>query len=119
MSTIQLPTLNEASPVESSIIAGFQKNGHTLIPGVLNKEEVEVYRDVINNAAYKYNTEKRALQERDTYGKAFLQVMNLWEVDDEVKKFTLARRFGKIAADLLGVEVCPLLPLQLRPGIIR
>ena len=49
---------------------------------------------VFNNEFYKI---------RDT-GKAFLQVMNLWEVDDEVKKFTLARRFGKIAADLLGVE---------------
>src|SRR5436189_133361 len=34
----------------------------------------------------------------------FLQVMNLWEVDESVKKFTLAKRFAKIAADLLGVE---------------
>lgn len=54
--------------------------------------------------AYQYNTEKRALQERDTYGKAFLQIMNLWEADEDVKKFTLAKRFAKIAADLLGVE---------------
>jgi len=25
------------------------------------------------------NTEQRALDERDTYGRAFLRVMNLWE----------------------------------------
>ena len=28
----------------------------------------------------------------------------MWEVDKDVKKFTLAKRFAKIAADLLGVE---------------
>lgn len=104
MSTIQLPALRETVSVSTSMIGAFQKNGHTLVTEVLNKEEVECYREIINNAAYKHNTEKRALQERDTYGKAFLQVMNLWEVDEDVKKFTLARRFGKIAADLLGVE---------------
>src|SRR5205085_10853400 len=37
-------------------------------------------------------------------GKAFLQIMNLWKVDENVRKFTLAKRFAKIAADLLGVE---------------
>ncbi|MNQ93912.1 Phytanoyl-CoA dioxygenase (PhyH) [compost metagenome] len=30
--------------------------------------------------------------------------MNLWESDQAVKKFTLAKRFAKIAADLLGVD---------------
>ena len=75
-----------------------------LTKNVLSKEEVAAYRDVINNAAYKYNTEKRSLQERDTYGKAFLQIMNLWEVDENVRKFTLAKRFAGIAAELLGVE---------------
>ena len=30
--------------------------------------------------------------------------MNLWAVDDAVKQFTLAKRFAKIAADLLGVD---------------
>lgn len=43
------------------------------------------------------------MKDRDTYGKAFLQIMNLWEVDETVKQFTLAKRFGQLAADLLGV----------------
>ena len=46
----------------------------------------KVCRAIINAAAYQYNTEKRKLEERDTYGKAFLQIMNLWEVDEQVKK---------------------------------
>src|SRR5258706_12979047 len=38
-----------------------------------------------------------------TYRKAVLQDMNLVEVEGALKKFTIAKRFGKIAADLLGV----------------
>ena len=67
-------------------------------------EEVEAYRDLISGAARKFNTETRPLEERDTYGRAFLQVMNLWERDEAVKRFTLARRMAKIAADLMGVN---------------
>ena len=44
------------------------------------------------------------MEERDTYGKAFLQIMNLWEADKNVRQFTLAKRFAKIAAQLLGVD---------------
>ncbi|MEO8416740.1 MAG: phytanoyl-CoA dioxygenase family protein [Ginsengibacter sp.] len=104
MNTIQLPSLDTTIQLDPEQILDFKKNGHTLIKSVLEPGEVSAYREAINEAAYKYNTEKRKLDERDTYGKAFLQVMNLWEVDENVKKFTLARRFAKIAADLLGVE---------------
>lgn len=104
MKTMPLPSLDEVKKLDATTIESFRKDGHTLIAGVLNKEEVNAYRNVINNAAYKYNTETRAMKDRDTYGKAFLQIMNLWEVDEDVKKFTLAKRFAKIAADLLGVE---------------
>jgi ectoine hydroxylase-related dioxygenase (phytanoyl-CoA dioxygenase family) len=104
MNTTDLPSLNDSVEIDQSLITSFRKNGHTLIQSVLHPEEVDVYRKAINNAAYAYNTEKRKLEERDTYGKAFLQIMNLWEVDEAVKKFTLAKRFAKIAADLLGVK---------------
>jgi len=104
MTTNVLPALDASIQISEEQIAAFQENGHTLIPSVLTTEEVTVYREVINNAAYQYNTEKRAMEDRDTYGKAFLQIMNLWEVDEQVKQFTLAKRFAKNAADLLGVE---------------
>lgn len=101
---MQLPLLDEVKNLDAATIDAFRKDGHVLIPGILNSEEADVYRSVINNAAYKYNTETRDIKDRDTYGKAFLQIMNLWEVDEDVKQFTLAKRFAKIAADLLGVE---------------
>lgn len=104
MLEIQLPELTDFHSLTNAQIEGFRTNGHVIIPSVLDKDEVATYRDVINEAANKHNTEKRKLEERDTYGKAFLQVMNLWEVDEQVRKFTLAKRMGKIAADLLGAK---------------
>jgi len=104
MNTLQLPSLDNTVNIDETQIKEFQANGHTITRNALYRDEVKAYRDVINAAAYKYNTEKRSLEERDTYGKAFLQIMNLWEVDEGVKKFTLAKRFAKMAADLLGVD---------------
>jgi ectoine hydroxylase-related dioxygenase (phytanoyl-CoA dioxygenase family) len=102
--TNTLPVLNDTYTVDKDQVKEFQTNGHILLRNVLSREEVEAYRPVINGAAYKYNTEKRNLEDRDTYGKAFLQIMNLWESDETMRHFTLAQRFSKIAASLLGVE---------------
>jgi len=104
MNDTSLPSLDNFIDIDPLLSRDFHKNGHVLLKGVLAPEEAGVYRDVINEAAYKFNTEKRKIEERDTYGKAFLQIMNLWEVDRQVRKFTLAKRFAKIAATLLGVQ---------------
>jgi ectoine hydroxylase-related dioxygenase (phytanoyl-CoA dioxygenase family) len=45
-----------------------------------------------------------ALEERDTYGKAFLQLFNLWLEDERIKALVFSTRLGKIAADLMQVE---------------
>jgi len=103
MKNSPLPSLQEEFKVDPAQITAFRENGHTLTRGVLNPSEVGTYREIINKAAYKYNTETRQLADRDTYGKAFLQIMNLWESDEAVRQFTLAKRFAGIAADLLGV----------------
>jgi ectoine hydroxylase-related dioxygenase (phytanoyl-CoA dioxygenase family) len=98
-----LPALDASYPVLETQQNDYRDKGHLLLRNVLSTEEVQAYREVINQAAYQLNTEKRKMEERDTYGKAFLQIMNLWEADERVRKFVLARRFAKIAADLMGV----------------
>ncbi len=99
-----LPALDANYEVRQERIDEFREKGHTLLRNILNRDELEAYRSVILKAAERQNTEKRKLEERDTYGKAFLQIMNLWTNDEQVRKFTLAKRFAKIAADLLGVD---------------
>jgi ectoine hydroxylase-related dioxygenase (phytanoyl-CoA dioxygenase family) len=44
------------------------------------------------------------LDQRSTYGKAFLQLFNLWREDEAIKKFVFSRRLAKLAADLMQVE---------------
>ena len=99
-----LPTLDTDYALTAEQIAGFQKNGHIMLPGVCSTEEIAAYRPILNAATDRYKTENRPMEERDTYGKAFLQIMNLWVRDEAVRKFTLARRFAKIAADLMAAE---------------
>ncbi len=101
---VTLPVLDGNISVSEEQIKEFRQKGHTLTLGIISSEELAPYRQAILQAAEKFNTEKRKMEDRDTYGKAFLQIMNLWVRDDDVKKFVLAKRFGKIAADLLGVD---------------
>lgn len=106
MSTLYetLPDLSDFKTISKSDIADFREKGHALTRELLSPAEIAIYHDVISEAAKKYNTEKRKLEDRDTYGKAFLQIMNLWRNDEAVKKFVLSKRLAKVAADLLGVE---------------
>jgi len=101
---IALPRLDEPFQISETQIAEFRKNGHALTKGLLSSKEVDAYRPVILSAATKFNTEKRKMQDRDTYGKAFLQIMNLWRHDNQVKKVVMSERLAKVAADLLGVK---------------
>ncbi len=101
---ITLPNLDDAIQIPEKQIEEFRKNGHTLTHGLLSPNEVAAYHAVISAAATKFNTEKRKMEDRDTYGKAFLQIMNLWRHDENVKKIVLSKRLAKVAADLLGVK---------------
>ncbi len=99
-----LPALSGRFPVAAETVAQFGLNGHTRLSGVASASEIGHYRQVIREAALRLSQETRALEDRDTYGKAFLQVTNLWRQDHDVARFTLAERFAGVAADLLGVE---------------
>jgi ectoine hydroxylase-related dioxygenase (phytanoyl-CoA dioxygenase family) len=101
---LTLPALDDFIKISDEQKEAFRRNGHTITPHIISADELAVYRPAILEAAEKKNTEKRRLEERDTYGKAFLQIMNLWRDSAAVKNFTLAKRFGKVAADLLGVN---------------
>jgi hypothetical protein len=106
MSTVAagLPELSSDYVLSPEQIAGYREKGHILLRGVCSPEEMAVYRNVILDAAMRNNRETRPLEERDTYGKAFLQIMNLWTGDEAVKQYTLSRRFAGIAAQLMEVD---------------
>jgi ectoine hydroxylase-related dioxygenase (phytanoyl-CoA dioxygenase family) len=98
-----LPTLDDHTALPQAAIDAFRRDGHVLVPGLANEAEVGAFRPIIEQAALKHSEETRPLEERDTYGKAFLQVPNLWVVDESVRRFVLAKRFASVAAQLMGV----------------
>ena len=99
-----LPSLDAPYALTNEQLAYYAQNGHIYLPSVVSSQELAAYRPVINDAADRFNTETRPLEERDTYGKAFLQIMNLWARDEAVARFTLAQRFARIAAQLMNVD---------------
>lgn len=96
--------LRESYPLSAEQIDRFRRDGHVLLPGMLAVDALAPYRQAIVEAVDRHATETRPLAERDTYGKAFLQIFNLWTLDDVARRFVLARRFAEAAARLLGVR---------------
>jgi hypothetical protein len=84
--------------------ATLRRNGFVLIREAADGIDMATHRRSIIDAVSRLSTEDRSLESRDTYGKAFLQVTNLWTHDEAVKRFVFERQFAQIAADLLGVE---------------
>lgn len=100
----RLPDLQSTYALTPEHVAEFQRDAVTLVRGLASAEEISAYRPHINEAVARFNTETRKLEERDTYGMAFLQTMNLWVRDEAVKRYSLAQRFAKVAAELMGVS---------------
>lgn len=99
--------LNSPYPVTEEQKKFYNDCGYILVNRLANSAEINYYRIAIREAVERNKEEKRPLSERDTYGKAFLQIKNLWLENETVKKFVLAKRFGSVAAKLMGVErVC-------------
>ena len=86
----------------------YQKNQFIKLKDVLDVETIAHFNEVISAQVEKMNTENTALEERSTYGKAFLQLFNLWRENDVVKEFIFSSRLAKIASDLMqtaGVRI--------------
>ena len=103
MSTKTLPALTTAYPLTDAAIAAYRSLGHVRLQQLATAVEAAAYREPIAASVERLSTETRSLEERDSYGKAFLQVMKLWRHDADVARFVLASRFAGVAAQLLGV----------------
>lgn len=99
-----LPTIATDYPLAPEQFMFYREKGWILLREVAAPEEVAAYRPIISEVTMAHNYNTKPLAERDTYGKAFIQVGNLWAKDDRAKKFSVARRFAKIAAELMGVK---------------
>ncbi len=96
--------LEEPFPLSAEQINFFRQNGFVKLKNVLPADAVTYLNTTISDEVKRLNTQHLPLEERDTYGKAFLQIMNIWTKSEPVKEIVFSRRLAKIATDLLGVE---------------
>ncbi|ANH82862.1 phytanoyl-CoA dioxygenase [Niabella ginsenosidivorans] len=99
-----LKELEQPYEVTKENIDSYNKNRFIKLKQVLSPEAVAFFNKVIDEQVHKMNQVRTDLSERDTYGKAFLQLFNLWRENEDVKALVFSKRLGKIAADLMQVE---------------
>lgn len=82
----------------------YNQNRFIKLKQVFDSETISFFNEAISNRVDIMNKESIPLNERSTYGKAFLQLFNLWRDDEVVKEFIFSERTAKIAADLMQVD---------------
>lgn len=106
--TIEPRTLSDELTVPYSVspaaIEFYRLNGYVKLKQVLSPAVLEYYGEIITELVFRLNTLIKPMDERTTYERAFLQIMNLWREDDRAKEFVFSARLAKIATDLMGVQ---------------
>jgi len=81
----------------------YAENGYVKLKNVFGAPVLEHYGRAISERVAELSTDALPIEQRTTYGKAFLQVTNLWRQSELVKEFVMGQRLGRIAAELMGV----------------
>jgi len=99
-----LEDLNDRHPISAEDVAFLREFGYVKLKNVLKPETVRYFDEVITGQVKRLNTMDLPMEERTTYQKAFLQVMNIWTKDEEVKTFAFSPKLARIAAELMEVS---------------
>ncbi len=103
-------TLSPAVDIDSSYtiqpeqIARFHRDGYIKLKNIFTFEQLEYYRHEITRLVKELNHQSQPIEQRTTYGKAFLQIQNLWCESELVKEFVFGKRLARIATELLKTE---------------
>ena len=97
-------TLNAPFALSPDAIERYRADGFVRLTNVFDPAELADYGAEITRLTLALNTQDKPLAERDTYDRAFLQVMNLWRVSETVQRFVFGQRLAAIAAALMGVD---------------
>ena len=79
----------------------FSENGFIKIKNIFDASVIDYMNIVISKEVDRLNNQQIPLEERDTYGKAFLQIMNLWTHTSTVKDIVFSKKIAQIATGLM------------------
>lgn len=96
--------LDAEASVDPADVASFARGGHVTLRGLLDGARLEEIEPALSARVAERVAAVRAWEERTTYERAFLQVMNLWREDEAVRRLVFSARLASAAAALLGVD---------------
>jgi ectoine hydroxylase-related dioxygenase (phytanoyl-CoA dioxygenase family) len=82
----------------------YDKNRYIKLRQVLDADTTAYFNNVIGNKVAELNTVTTDVTERNTYGKAFLQLFNLWREDEHIKALVFSKRLARLASDLMQTK---------------
>jgi ectoine hydroxylase-related dioxygenase (phytanoyl-CoA dioxygenase family) len=101
---MNFPLLSEPMTLTEEQISFYQQHRFLKVKQVFSPEIIAAANRVIGDKVAELSKEAIPLDRRDTYGKAFLQLFNLWREEAEIRSFVFSKRLAKLAADLMQVE---------------
>jgi ectoine hydroxylase-related dioxygenase (phytanoyl-CoA dioxygenase family) len=93
--------LDENYSVTPAQVKYFSENGFIKIKNIFEPAVIDYMNIVISKEVDRLNNQQIPLEERDTYGKAFLQIMNLWTHTSAVKDIVFSKKIAQIATGLM------------------
>lgn len=96
--------MDDPYPLAAEDVEAFRRDGHVTLRGLASREEVASFRPAILAVVDRVTASGETQGRLDDYGSLFTQVTNAWRMDAAVRAFVLARRFARVAAELMGVR---------------
>lgn len=91
-------------PISTEQAEEYQRHGHIFLRSVATPDEMAEYRLQIIGIVDEVARERDPQGRISDYGKMFTQVTNVWRKNEAARRFVFAKRFARIAADLMGVK---------------
>jgi ectoine hydroxylase-related dioxygenase (phytanoyl-CoA dioxygenase family) len=105
MARFEAADLDAPYPLGDEQKRRFRDDGFIRLPGVFGADTLAHFDREITRVTMENNSLADVpLDRRDTYGKAFIQVCNLWQKSDEAKRLSFSRRLARLATDLLDTR---------------
>lgn len=99
--TFDLSTSYEVTPAQ---IARFRHDGHILLREVASREEIHHFGPLITDCVDRLALARDARVRLEDESTLFIEATNVWQKSEEIREFVFARRFARIAAELLDVR---------------
>ena len=100
-----MTTAIKQSNLSQEQIDRFQKDGFLLVENFFSNEEIDRYRQYVDQAvAYRTADDQRLLADKIPYEQTFTQCMRLWEDHPDVALFTFHPKLCAAAAALLKID---------------